>query len=239
MFATFLSVGLVSMIALLGALALVVDAKKMQRWLRPFVAVTIGVLLGEACFHLIPEAAARSDSYFGTLDQVGMGILAFALVDFGLRRYRRPDQVAVCGVVSLLAESLHNAMDGALIAASYMVDLHAGIATTLAVALHEVPHELGNVAVLLHAGYKPARAVALNLLSASAAFLGAAALLAAGLNEHQVNAIAPIAAGGFLYLAIGSLAPELWRSSTVRVRAASGLATVAGVMSMALMHRFA
>jgi zinc transporter ZupT len=98
---------------------------------------------------------------------------------------------------------------------------------------------LGNVAVLLHAGYKPRRAVDLNLVSALTAFLGAGAMLAVHLNDSQINCIAPVAAGGFLYLAIGNLGPELWRSASLRVRATSSLATFAGVVSMAVMHRFA
>ena len=239
--ATMLSVGGVSLLALVGALALVIDPKIVKRALRPTVALAIGVLVGEAALHLIPESMEKLKSVPLLVGWVGLGVAIFATLDLSLRRWKKKaTDVAQYGLVSAVAEGFHNAIDGAFIATAYMADMHAGLAATLAVVLHEIPHELGNVAVLLHAGYAPKRAVAINLISASAALGGALLILCLNQYVGSLTQIAePVAAGGFLYLAIVCLAPEVWRSASQAQKSAQGAGAVLGFIlsaGMAWLH---
>lgn len=111
---------------------------------------------------------------------------------------------------NLVGDGLHNFVDGALIATSFYVSPSVGIATTVAVAAHEIPQELGDFAVLLRAGLKPTRALLYNLGSAALAFLGGILVIALSLNAETLEGFAiPLIAGGFLYIAAADLVPEL------------------------------
>jgi zinc and cadmium transporter len=233
---TLASVLVTSLLAFLGALTYSFNERRLRALTPILIACAVGVLVGEACLHLIPESARSGMSPLDTLRGVTIGSAAFALLEQFLRRFGRPSSnIAPVGRLALVAESVHNAIDGALIAGAYIVDLHVGLAATIAVTLHEVPHELGNFGVLIHAGYGRGRALLLNFVSACAAFLGAGAMLAVGRTAAGIaNVALPIAAGSFLYLALADLVPDLWRGSSTRQRTASGFAACAGVAFMAV-----
>ena len=107
--------------------------------------------------------------------------------------------------------ALHNFIDGVIIAAAYLAGgLDAGFAVTLAVVLHEIPQELGDFAILVHAGYSPTRALVFNLLSGLAAVLGAGLLVVVGDDVGPlVEAMVPFTAGAFIYIAAADLIPEI------------------------------
>jgi zinc and cadmium transporter len=114
------------------------------------------------------------------------------------------------GVMNLIGDGIHNFIDGLIIAGSYLVNIPLGIATTIAVILHEVPQELADFGVLLYAGFSKWKAVMFNFLSATIAILGAIVGLILGANgELFVQLILPFAAGGFIYIAGSNLIPEL------------------------------
>jgi zinc and cadmium transporter len=98
-----------------------------------------------------------------------------------------------------------------LVAGAWLVGPDLGLATTIAIALHEVPQEFGDLGVLLHAGMSPRRALALNFLSATGAIVGALVVLFVGHSVHIEHQLVPLAAGGFLYVACADLVPELKR----------------------------
>jgi zinc and cadmium transporter len=103
-------------------------------------------------------------------------------------------------------------MDGMMIGASYLVSPAIGLATTLAVVLHEIPQEIGDFGVLLHAGFTKKRALFFNFLSATFALLGTAAALLIGSGLEMFSAVMlPFTAGGFIYIAGSDLLPELKR----------------------------
>ena len=119
-------------------------------------------------------------------------------------------RIATFGWMNLVGDGLHNFLDGIVIAAAFVVDPLVGLATTVAVALHEIPQELGDFAVLLRAGMRPAQAILFNLLSALLAVAGASLFLVAPFDPAVLERFAlPIAAGGFLYIAAADLIPEL------------------------------
>ena len=114
--------------------------------------------------------------------------------------------------VNLVSDGVHNLLDGLIIGASYLVSVPIGLATTLAVALHEVPQEQGDFGILVHAGFTPRRALLMNFLSAILAFVGVVVSLAIGPNVTDYALfMLPLTAGGFIYIAGSDLIPELHR----------------------------
>ena len=114
------------------------------------------------------------------------------------------------GWMNLAGDGLHNFIDGVIIAAAFLVDAPLGFATTIAVALHEIPQELGDFAVLLRAGFAPRRALMLNFASALTAVAGAVLFLLLPFDPATLERYAlPVTAGGFLYIAAADLIPEL------------------------------
>jgi len=112
----------------------------------------------------------------------------------------------------IVGDALHTFVDGAVIAAAVVTSIPLGITTALAVAAHEIPQEVGDVAILLRAGYSRVRAFTLNLLSGIGGILGALAMIAAA---RSVPVLMPyvlaFAAGNFLYVAMADLIPDLHR----------------------------
>ena len=112
--------------------------------------------------------------------------------------------------MNLVGDGLHNFLDGIIIAGSFLVDINLGLATTIAVIAHEIPQEISDFGVLLHAGFSRVRALILNLLSASLAIFGSLlALTIGGKLESFTNFIIPFTAGNFIYIATSDLFPEL------------------------------
>ena len=114
------------------------------------------------------------------------------------------------GILTLVGDGMHNFLDGLVIAGSYLVSVPVGIATTIAVVLHEIPQEIADFGVLLYAGFSKAKALLFNFLSAAVAIAGAVAgLLLGARGEAFILFILPFAAGGFIYIAGANLIPEL------------------------------
>ena len=112
---------------------------------------------------------------------------------------------------------MHNFLDGLIIAGSYLVSIPAGIATTIAVILHEVPQEIADFGVLLYSGLSKTRALLLNFLSATVAIFGAVIGLIIGSGSQDfILSLLPFAAGGFIYIAGSNLIPELHKEYNLK-----------------------
>jgi zinc and cadmium transporter len=133
----------------------------------------------------------------------------------------------------LITDSLHNFTDGVLIAAAWMASPEVGIATTLAVVVHEIPQEISDFGVLLHAGFSKRKALFLNFVAACSAIIGAVVTVILGsATEELIMFILPFAAGGFIYLAGSDLIPELHRESSVKKSLIQLTAILAGLTLM-------
>jgi len=109
-----------------------------------------------------------------------------------------------------VSDAVHNFIDGLIIAASFVTSLPLGIATTLAVALHEIPQELGDFAVLVYGGFGRKRALTFNFATAITAILGGViGYLAASVMQTSIIYLLPFAAGNFIYIAAADLIPEI------------------------------
>ncbi|MDH7569513.1 MAG: ZIP family metal transporter, partial [Armatimonadota bacterium] len=140
-------------------------------------------------------------------------------------------------VVNLGGDLAHNFIDGIAIGAAFLADTHLGVATTLAVVLHEIPQELGDFAVLLQAGLSRSRALLYNFLTAlSSVAGGVVALLVGEVSQVVPLYLIPFTAGTFIYLAVGDLIPELQAHAQGRQSLYGAAGLVAGALIMFLVQ---
>jgi zinc and cadmium transporter len=188
---------------------------KLVPWL---VSYAVGALLGISMMGLLPESleslpAAR---VFATL--LGGILLFFILEKLVLWRHCHTHDCEVheSTVASvMIGDTFHNFVDGAVIAAAVLTSVPLGVSTAVAVAAHEIPQEIGDFAILLHAGYSRRKALLLNVLSALASAAGAiAAFMAFDIVPRTLPYFLVLAASSFLYVAMADLIPGLHRGRT-------------------------
>ncbi|MGV8139074.1 MAG: ZIP family metal transporter [Mangrovibacterium sp.] len=216
--AAFGSTLFVAAVSFAGVLFLVLKPgrlKKITAWLVSFAA---GALLGDAFFHLLPESLEAGGEHHLQGGMILAGLFFFFLLEkLILWQQQRKAELSVSGAavssvgyMSLTADGFHNFMDGLLIGASFMVDPYTGLTTTLVIALHEIPQEIGDFGILIHSGFSRKQALFFNFLSACTALLGTAVALFFGhITDGFSQQVIPFIAGGFIYLAGSDLIPEL------------------------------
>lgn len=165
------------------------------------------------------------------------GFLALFGLDLALltRTHKDDECVKPLGYLVMLSDGLENFLDGLVIGAAFLVSIPAGIATTIAIFLHEVPMELGDYAVMRHAGFSRKKALLLNFASAMVNVVGVALAFTLGSALPGFSSIAtPFAAGAILYLAATGLLPQIRMQGTSKQKAAFFTMTLLGVALMAL-----
>ncbi len=136
--------------------------------------------------------------------------------------------------MNLIGDSIHNFIDGIIITASYLVSIHVGVITTIAILSHEIPQELGDFGVLIHGGFKKTRALLFNFLTGLTAVAGAIlGYIASGYMEDFTGILIPFAAGGFIYIAASDLIPELHREKDMKKSMLAFVMFIAGIIFMA------
>lgn len=236
----FISVAGVSLISLVGLFFLSLKEEVLKKFTFLFMSIAVGALLGDAFIHLIPEAFEESaHPEIVSILIIGGIFLFFVLEKFFHWHHHGEDiehTIHPVGKLTLTSDMIHNFVDGIIIAASFMVSIPLGIATTLAVLLHEIPQEIGDFSVLLHAGYNKIQALWLNFASGLTAILGAAAFFVVGRSlEELITYIIPIAAGGFIYIAVADLIPELQKTKKLSSSLLQLIAVFFGVAIMFLL----
>jgi zinc and cadmium transporter len=238
---TLVSVIAVSLISLIGVVTLKIKTEKIKKVLIYAISFSAGALFGDAFLHLLPEVAQKTGFSTKSALFILLGIVIFFILEKFIhwqhchepttKEHKHP-----VTYMSLTGDILHNSIDGIIIAASYIVSIPAGLATTLAVVFHEIPHEIGNFSILIHGGFSKSRALLLNFLSALAAIIGA--ILTFWLGDYVKNIetiLVPIAAGTFIYIAGSDLVPELHKHSEKLSHSFFQLiAFVLGILMMAL-----
>ena len=205
------------------------------------VSLAVGSLFGDAFIHLLPESFEKFEAKVEASLYVLTGIFLFFILEkFLLWRHQHTLEashaIRPVGYMNLFADGVLNFIDGTIIGASYLVSLPVGIATTLAVIFHEIPHELGNFFVLLYAGFTKTRALFFNFLTGLFAILGTlVALLVGSRVEHFSLLMLPLAAGGFIYIAGSDLVPELNKESDLFKSVIQMMAIALGVGLMLLL----
>ena len=207
-----------SIASLIGGIALIAHEKlalKISHFLASFAA---GVLLGAAFFDLLPEAAHEGEElginiFFWAL----AGILIFFLLERTIHWFHHHEEyhehkreTKTTLPLIIVGDTMHNFIDGVVIAATFMVSAPVGIVTALSVFAHELPQEIGDFGLMLHKGLKRKRIILVNLITAVAAFAGALLTYSLGnvLEPHLPKLLA-MTAGFFIYIAGSDLIPEI------------------------------
>lgn len=236
---------LVSAVSLIGILALMVKHQTLNNSIQFLVSLAVGVLLGDAFLHLIPDAFLRiGDLQTVLLFTIG-GIILFFFLEKVVRWKHSHDvpkisegidtKPTAVAKMNLIGDAIHNFVDGTLIAGSFMVDVKLGITTLIAIVIHEIPQELGDIGTLIYGGYSPKKAVYYNFLCSLTCVLGALFVLLLGsITSIPVAYLLPIAAGGFIYIATADLIPILQNSLTLTRNFTQGAAICSGVGCMIL-----
>lgn len=232
----------ISAISLIGVFALSLKDRVLRSSLFILVSLAAGALLGDAFIHLIPEAYAEATNPLNVSLAILGGVLGFFVIEKALHWHHHlgieasEPKVHPLGKLILFSDGVHNFIDGLIIGSSYLISVEVGIATTIAVILHEIPQEIGDFGVLIHAGYSKAKALWFNFLSALAAIVGAFAAFALGSSVEGITLwLIPIAAGGFIYIALSDLIPELHKEGSLRHSALQFLWILVGIVSMVLL----
>lgn len=224
---------------LLAGVVLMAKDGHRERIVSPLVSFATGALLGAAFLGLLPHALASPsiDDFHDITAAVLAGILVFFLLEkFVIWRHchsahceahgaevdhsPRPEddghRESSASVLILIGDSLHNFIDGVLIAAAFMTDFHLGVVTAFAVIAHEIPQELGDFVVLLNGGFSRKQALIFNILSSLTTVLGAvlAYFMLQGL-EHVLPYVLAVAAASFIYVAVADLIPGLHKRVTL------------------------
>ncbi|HSM21022.1 MAG TPA: ZIP family metal transporter [Rubrivivax sp.] len=228
----------------------------LSRVVRGLVSLSVGVLLGTALLHVLPEAfesAATPQALFGTL--LG-GLLFFWLLEkvelyrhahhhegdgHGHHHHFDAQQAGRGGLSVLVGDSIHNFCDGVIIAAAFLADTGLGVVTALAIVAHEIPQEAGDYIVLLNAGFSRRKALLYNALSGLAAVAGGVlGYFLVGPWESALPYLLVAASSSFIYVAVADLLPQLqqrlaWRETLAQVAwVGGGLGLV--LLARALMH---
>lgn len=240
--------GVLSVLA--AAIFLILPGGMRLRLIPHFVSFAIGALLGASFLALLPHALMQTDDFHSIGLVVLIGILSFFLLEkMVLWRHchsqhceaHSPEQnesgSKAAGTLVLIGDGLHNFVDGVLIAAAFLTDIHLGIVTSLAIAAHEIPQEVGDFAVLLHSGFSRLRAFIFNMISSLATVVGAL-LGYFSLDEAQsfLPYILAIAASSFIYIAVADLIPGLHKRVHLSATVQQVSLILAGVAVIYLAH---
>jgi zinc and cadmium transporter len=242
--------GLVSVV--LAASFLLVPKPTRDRALPMLVAFATGALLSAALLGLLPEAVAQAGPQgYG---KIGLALLAgiglfFVLEKLVLWRHCHEDHCEThspteahrdqgSATMVIVGDSMHNLLDGVLIAAAFLTDTRLGVMTSIAVLAHEIPSEVGNFGVLLHGGMSRLQAFAWNLVSGFGAVVGG---LIGYFALRDLMPVLPyalaVSAAGLLYVAVADLIPGLHRKVDARTSVLQVLLITLGVLSVALVER--
>jgi zinc and cadmium transporter len=236
-----ISVILVSLFSFTGVLFLAFKKEKLSKLLLFLVSLAAGGLLGDAFLHLLPEAIEETGFTLEISLAILIGILAFfALEKFISWRHchiptskEHPHPVVF---MNLLGDGLHNFIDGMIITASFLVSFPLGMATSLAVILHEIPQEMGDFGVLIHGGFTRQKALAFNFVSGLMAIGGAILTLFLGTRLTEfTQLLIPFTAGSFLYIAGSDLIPELHKETNLKKSGFQLLGLILGIGIMMLL----
>jgi zinc and cadmium transporter len=236
---TILSVLIVSAIAFVGIVMLILREDRLRQVVPILVSFAVGALLGDALFHILPELADDGGITVGISWIMAASLMGFFVLEKLIHMHHRlyapaHGHIHPVALTNLLGDGLHNFVDGAIIAGSYLASTPLGIATTAAVVLHEIPQEMGDLGVLVHAGLTPRRALLFNFLTALTAVAGAIITLV--LEDTIGGVVRPmlaLSAGAFIYIAGSDLIPELHKDSQLRVSILQFVGVAAGFGVMA------
>ena len=217
-------------------------------WVPTLVSFAIGALLGAAFLEVIPHAFEHGEPH-AVAGSILCGILVFFLLEKLLLWRHSHDEHEVAhgsghahdqgrsGALIVVGDTIHNFLDGILIAAAFLQSIQLGIVTALAIVAHEIPQEVGDFLILLNSGYSRAKAFVLNMLSSCATLAGGAlGYYALQVVEGWMPVLLGIVAASMIYVAVADLIPGLHRRPELRATVSQTLLIAFGIGSIALVR---
>lgn len=241
MFLSLFSVIAVSLVSFAGIALFLMNTRLMRQGLLYLVGFSTGAILGDVFLHMLPELAEDTTN-FGNAMLIVLGGILFSFIIEKIIHWHHNHHLPgddehehrhPVGVLCLVGDGIHNLIDGVLIAGSYLVSAELGIATTIAVILHEIPQEIGNYAVLIHSGFSRGSALGWNFVSGLTAVAGAVLVLfGSSMVGSLTEYLLPFAIGNLLYIAGSDLIPELHRQSRPKQSILQLLTMILGIAFM-------
>ena len=217
-------------------------------WVNSLVSYAIGALLGAVFLDILPEAIALSPNISKISGTVLAGILLFfTLEKLLLWRHCHHDHCEAhephhqphgrSGTMIIVGDTFHNFVDGVIIAAAFLTDIHLGIVTALAIIAHEIPQEVGDFMILLHSGYRKSTALMLNLVSSLATLVGGVlAYFALQSMQNIVPTLLALAAASMIYVAVADLIPGLHKQTQLRDTVEQVVLIALGISSILIIN---
>jgi len=233
---------LVGLIGVVGAYSIIRFFIKSHAKIMVLVSFAAGSMIAVSFFDLLPEAITKHGDLMLMMEYLVLGFVTFLLIEKAFFYYHCHEEHCSRHAsvrLVIIGDSVHNFLDGVAIAASFLVNPVLGITTTLAIIIHEVPQEVGDMGVLVHAGYSKSKAVIFNLLSGVFAILGGV-LGFYYLNrfESLIPYVLALTAGGFVYIAATDLLPEVHAKSDTRTKiSVHSLAVILGILALWLLGK--
>ena len=223
-------------------------------WVQTLVSFAIGALLGAAFLEVIPHAFAHGEAHEVAGAILGGILLFFLLEKLLLWRHSHdveddghapasaaggahahgPGHVRA-GALIVVGDTVHNFLDGILIAAAFLQSTQLGVVTALAIVAHEIPQEVGDFLILLHSGFSRAKAFALNMLSSCATLAGGVlGYYALQVVERWMAVLLGGVAASMIYIAVADLIPGLHRRTSLRATVSQTALIALGIGTIAL-----
>jgi len=215
------------------------------------ISFAVGALLGAVFLEILPHAFTAASSIQNMAATVLGGILLFFVLEkFVLWRHCHEEQCEVhdphdahgsdhgrSGTMIMIGDTVHNFVDGILIAAAFLADTQVGFVTALAIIAHEIPQEVGDFLILLHSGYSKAKAFAVNLMSSVATIIGGTlGYFALSSLEQWIPTLLGLAAASMLYVSVADLIPGLHKRPEPQHSAAQVALIAIGIASIWATH---
>ena len=212
-----------------------VNKEKMNKIVHFLLAFSAGSLLGGALLHLLPEASEflNAESLFTSLLIAFTAFLLIEKIIHWRHGHSEDCHIHPVGSVNFIGSALHNFIDGLVIAGAFVAGTNIGIVTSLAVALHEIPHKIGDYGVYLFSGHQHKKALIIDFISSLMIVVGGmVGYFALQRIEIIMPYLMPIAAGGFIYIATSDLLPEVKKESNREKSILLMLTFVLGIILM-------
>lgn len=230
----------IALLSIIGIIALSIKDKILHKILVLFVSFSAGTLLGGAFFHLLPEAIEGLNQPITVFQYTIIGIGVFFILERILRWHHCHEVDCEVhghiGHLNLIGDAMHNLIDGIILISAFSVSNSLGFAVVLSIALHEVPQEISDYGVLLYSGFKKTKALIYNFISALTVVMGVGIgyLL---INEIRVlnSVLLSLAAGGFIYIAMSDLIPELHKEKNINKSVIAFIVFTIAVICMLLL----
>jgi zinc and cadmium transporter len=217
-----------------------IKTKKLEKILIYMISFSAGALFGDVFIHILPEMIENNFNNIKIAVYILFGIIFSFITEKFIhwqhchmpitKKHQHP-----FAIMNLYGDGIHNFIDGLIIAGSYLINLQVGLATTIAVILHEIPQEIGDFGILIHGGFSKKKALAVNFLISLTAFAGGILALLLGKIVGLTAFLIPFAAGTFIYIAGSDLIPELHKETEISKSLIQLITFILGIGIMALL----